>query len=418
MMVDLRVYLAALCFFLVVAASPVNADARQPLEVLHWWTSSGEQRSSDVLKDRLSERGVLWVDYPVRGCGGDSAKAVLKARVIDRSPPGAAQIIGPDIQHWALLGFLSPLNHAGLNDTDRYYPVVNDLIRVRGQTVAIPLSIHRINWMWLNPGVFERLDLPLPTTWSQLISSAPLLRDSGVIPLAHGNEPWQNTTLFETVLLSLTGAGFYRQYFIERDETSLTDPSVVAAFRQLRELKSLMDPGMHNREWQQASRLVADGQAAVQIMGDWVKGEFSAWGLMPGTDFLCLPVPGTNEQHLYSIDTFVMFSDSPNSAVMPSFIDTLLSAQVQRDFSLNKGTIPAHKDIGVTGFDDCSRASHHVFNQASEQGLLAPSIAHSMATSPESEDAVFEIVHRFFNDERVTPEQAALQLAQTLRALK
>lgn len=418
MMTDRNVWRALLLLCLMSAGLPVTAGALQSLEVLHWWTSSGEQRSADVLKNRLAERGVLWADYPVRGGGGDSAMAVLKARVIDRSPPGAAQIIGPDIQQWARLGFLSPLSHAGLNDTDRFYPVVNELIRVRGQTVAVPMSIHRINWMWLNPDVFERLDLPLPTTWSQLMSTAPALRAAGIIPLAHGNEPWQNATLFETILLSLAGADFYRQYFIERDEASLTDPNVVAAFRQLRDLKTVMDPGIHHREWQQASRLVADGQAAMQIMGDWVKGEFSAWGLVPGEDYLCLPVPGTAEQHLYSIDTFVMFTDNPNPTVVPAFIDTLLSSAVQRDFSLTKGTIPARMDIPVTGFDDCSRASHHVFNQASQQGMLAPSIAHSMAMSPESEDAVFEIVHRFFNDERMTPELAAVQLAQTLRALK
>ncbi|WP_394169950.1 ABC transporter substrate-binding protein [Saccharospirillum alexandrii] len=418
MMTDPRVTLAPAVMWIALIAMPTCAYAMQSLEVLHWWTSSGEQQSAAVLKERLADRNLLWVDYPVRGGGGDSAMAVLKARVIDRSPPGAAQIIGPDIQHWAQLGFLSPLHHAQLDDTSLFYPVVNELIRVQGQTVAIPLSIHRINWMWLNPSVFERLDIPLPTTWSQLESSAPVLRAAGIIPLAHGNEPWQNATLFEIVLLSQAGASFYRQYFIDRDESALTDPSVVAAFEQLRTLKTLMDPHINQREWQQASRLVADGEAAVQIMGDWVKGEFSAWGLVPGEDYLCLPVPGTNEQHLYSIDTFVMFLDEPNAVPMPTFIDTLLSPDLQRDFSLAKGTIPARKDLPVTAVDDCSRASHHVFGQASQSGMLAPSIAHSMAMSPESEDAVFEIVHRFFNDERMTPELAAIQLAQTLRALK
>ncbi|WP_084649146.1 ABC transporter substrate-binding protein [Saccharospirillum impatiens] len=418
MMNNVKVCLVLSFLCMVTVGHSTMASAMRSIEVLHWWTSSGEQRSATVLKEGLAASGVNWIDYPVRGGGGDSAMAVLKARVIDRSPPGAAQIIGPDIQHWAQLGFLSPLDHAELNNTALFYPVINELIRLQGQTVAIPLSIHRINWMWLNPRVFERLDIPLPTTWSQLESSAPILRDAGIIPLAHGNEPWQNATLFEIVLLSQAGAGFYRKYFVDRDEQALTDPHVVAAFQQLRELKLLMDPGINHREWQQASRLVADGEAAIQIMGDWVKGEFSAWGLVPGEDYLCLPVPGTNEQHLYSIDTFVMFHDQPGSIPMSTFIDTLLSPAIQRDFSRAKGTIPARMDIPVGAFDDCSRASHYVFGQASQQGLLAPSIAHSMAMSPESEDAVFEIVHRFFNEERMTPELAAIQLAQTLRALK
>lgn len=395
-----------------------QALAEQSLEVLHWWTSEGEQAGAQVLKSGLERRLVNWEDYPVRGGGGDSAMAVLKARVIARSPPGVAQIIGPNIRHWAELGFLQPLTHPLLNKRELFYPVINDLIRVRQQTMAIPLSIHRINWMWINPRVFEQLSLPLPTTWSQLIDLAPRLRAAGIVPLAHGNQPWQNATMFENLLLSLAGPDFFQRYFVDHDEAVLMDAKVVEALALLRTLKTLMDPGMANREWQEASRMVAEGEAGVQIMGDWVKGEFSAWGLLPGEDYLCLPVPGTNEQHLFSIDTFVVFADNPNPAAVPVFIETLLSPAEQELFSLAKGTIPARRDLPMTGFDDCSRASHFVFGQASREGRLAPSMAHSMATSPESEAAVFDIVHRFFVDDRITPEQAASQLAQTLRALK
>ncbi|WP_189606959.1 ABC transporter substrate-binding protein [Saccharospirillum salsuginis] len=409
--------IVVLTIFIAMAIRPALATD-QALEVLHWWTSDGEQAAADVLKASLAEQGVAWTDYPVRGGGGDSAMAVLKARVIAGTPPGAAQIIGPNIEHWANLGFLQPLSDPVLNRTELFHPVVNELIRVDGARVAIPLSIHRINWLWLNPRVFQQLDLPLPTTWSQLIDLAPALREAGIVPLAHGNQPWQNATLFETLLLSVAGPTFYRRYFVEHDDAILNDPRVVETFRLLRELKSLMDPGIGNREWQEASRMVAEGEAAVQIMGDWVKGEFRAWGLKPGEDYLCLPVPGTTEQHLYSIDTFVVFRDHPNPEAVPAFIDTLLSPSVQRAFSEAKGTLPVRRDVSVADFDDCARAAHHVFVQAGDEGRLAPSMAHSMATSPESEDAVFEIVHRFFIDARVTPETATAQLAQTLRALK
>ncbi|MFG1497646.1 ABC transporter substrate-binding protein [Saccharospirillum sp. HFRX-1] len=407
------------CIFFALLPLPLVAAAQNPtLEVLHWWTSAGEVEAAAVLKQGLAERGVSWQDYPVPGGGGDSAMAVLKARVINGSPPGAAQIIGPNIQYWAGLGFLQPLSNPSLAADGLFYPVVDDLIRVDQDVVAVPLSIHRINWMWLNPAVFERLELPLPTTWSQLLRAAPRLREAGVVPLAHGNQPWQNATLFEVLLLSEAGPEFYQRYFVEQDPAVLEDARVVATFERLRQLKSLMDPAMINRSWQDASRMVADGEAAAQIMGDWVKGAFTAWGLHAGEDYLCLAVPGTNEQHLYSIDTFVQFRDNPSPISFQPFIETLLAPQVQRDFSLAKGTIPVRRDLTMAGFDDCSRASHHVFNQAAAEHRLAPSMAHSMATSPETEDAVFEIVHRFFIDDSVSPQAATAQLAQSLRALK
>ncbi|MFX5705747.1 hypothetical protein ABTE52_22420, partial [Acinetobacter baumannii] len=53
---------------------------------------------------------------------------------------------------------------------------------------------------------------------------------------------------------------------------------------------------------------MANGEAAMFIMGDWAKGEFSAWGLTVDQQFGCAPVPGTGEYHLYSTDTLAMFA--------------------------------------------------------------------------------------------------------------
>lgn len=394
------------------------ASADRPFEVLHWWTSTGEKSAAEVLHRHLTDHGLEWVDYPVRGGGGESAMAVLKARVIAGEPPSAAQIIGPNIEHWHSLGFLQPLDHPLLAPRFLFEPVIDRLIRVEGEAVAVPVSIHRINWMWLNLRVFEQLDLPLPTTWSQLIDMAPTFRAAGIVPLAHGNQAWQNATLFETLLLSIAGPEFYQRYFIQLDEQALFDDLVLDALVLLRQLKSLMDDRMNQREWQQASRMVAEGEAAMQIMGDWVKGEFTAWGLEAGKDYLCLAVPGTNEQHLYSVDTFVLFSHEAAPDQWRLFLESLLSEQAQVEFSLAKGTIPVRRTVPMEGFDDCARASDYVFRQASAQGRLAPSVAHSMATSPQAETAFHEIIHRFFMDERLTPEVARSQLAQTLKALQ
>lgn len=393
-------------------------SAQPPFEVLHWWTSKGEEAAAGVLRQRLTDHGLEWADYPVRGGGGESAMAVLKARVIAGEPPRAARIIGPNIEHWHALGFLQPLDHPLLVPEALFEPVIDQLIRVDDEVVAVPVSIHRINWMWLNPRVFEQLDLPLPTTWSQLIELAPTFRAAGIVPLAHGNQAWQNATLFETLLLSMAGPDFYQRYFIQLDEQSLFDDRVLDALVLLRELKALMDDQMHQREWQQASRMVADGEAAMQIMGDWVKGEFTAWGLEAGKDYLCLAVPGTNEQHLYSVDTFVLFHQESDPAQWRLFVESLIDEQTQRLFSQAKGTIPVRRNVPMDGFDDCARASDYVFRQASAEGRLAPSVAHSMATSPQAETAFHEIIHRFFMDERMTPETARSQLAQTLKALQ
>ncbi len=45
--------------------------------------------------------------------------------------------------------------------------------------------------------------------------------------------------------------------------------------------------GFSGRDWNIATSMVINGEAAMQIMGDWAKGEFTAAGKKAGVDYLC-----------------------------------------------------------------------------------------------------------------------------------
>ena len=83
-------------FDLAVTLSPAMAGGEA--EVLHWWTSGGEAKALQVLKDDFAKKGGSWKDMPVAGGGGDAAMVTLKARIVSGDPPTAAQIKGPTIQ--------------------------------------------------------------------------------------------------------------------------------------------------------------------------------------------------------------------------------------------------------------------------------------------------------------------------------
>ena len=75
-----------------MAASPAFAGGEA--EVLHWWTSGGEAKALQVLKDDFAKKGGSWKDMPVAGGGGDAANVTLKARIVSGDPPTASQIKG------------------------------------------------------------------------------------------------------------------------------------------------------------------------------------------------------------------------------------------------------------------------------------------------------------------------------------
>ena len=86
---------AGFLFATAVTLSPAMAGEA---EVLHWWTSGGEAKALQVLKNDFAKKGGTWKDMPVAGGGGDAANVTLKARVYSGDPPTASQIKGPTIQ--------------------------------------------------------------------------------------------------------------------------------------------------------------------------------------------------------------------------------------------------------------------------------------------------------------------------------
>lgn len=401
-------------------ATAAESATAQPMEVLHWWTSEGERAAASILRDSVTAQGVEWQDQAIHGGAGESAMAVLKAQIIAGELPDVAQIIGPNIQHWSDLGYLEPLDAWDDTWPGTYYPTIDALTMANGVRSAVPVSIHRINWLWLNAAVYREHNLTPPTTWSQVFQDAEVLKAAGVIPLAHGGQPWQTATLFETLLLSVAGPAFYRDYFVDMDPTALQDPRVAEALTLLRQLKGIMDDNIHNRQWQEAIQMVHTGEAAMQVMGDWAKAELQAMGGTVGEDFLCMPVPGTAQNHLYSIDTLVFFvqPDATEADAQAAFGKGILDADAQLSFSARKGTIPVRSDLPLDQLDDCAQTSAHVFREAESAGLLAPSVAHSMATSPIIEGAIFDALHRFFRDDTLSAATTQQQLARLMGVLR
>ena len=79
------------------------------------------------------------------------------------------------------------------------------------------------------------------------------------------------------------------------------------AFATLRQVQKYIDKDSANRDWNLATAMVIKGEAAMQFMGDWAKGEFIAAGKVPGKDYVCIAAPGTKGAFTFNIDSFIMF---------------------------------------------------------------------------------------------------------------
>ncbi|WP_339488122.1 ABC transporter substrate-binding protein [Pseudomonas sp. EL_65y_Pfl2_R95] len=407
------VYLASLI--------PFAAHAGE-VEVLHWWTSGGEKRAADTLKQMVEAKGHTWKDFAVAGGGGEAAMTVLKTRAVSGNPPAAAQIKGPDIQEWGELGLLTDLNDVAKRQKwDELLPAqVAKIMKYDGDYVAVPVNVHRVNWLWINPQVFAKAGATPPTTLDEFFTAADKLKAAGFIAIAHGGQPWQDGTVFEDLAFAILGPADFRKAFVDQDESVLTGDKMVKVFATLKKLHGYIDSNAAGRDWNTAAGLVINGKAGMQIMGDWAKSEWTAAGKVAGKDYTCVPFPGTQGSFAYNIDSLAMFklADADNRKAQEDLAEIVMGKEFQGIFNKAKGSIPVRQDMDMSSFDSCAQASMKDFKEAASNGGLQPSLAHGMAASSYVQGAVFDVVTNFFNDADADPKKAAQQLAAAIQAVQ
>jgi len=388
-----------------------------PLDVLHWWTSVGERKAADQLSRQLATAGVVWKDAAIPGGGGMAAVKVLKSRVLMGDPPDVAQLIGSTLTDWADVGLVIPLNDVAHRQrwSQVLFPTVLDLVTYKGNVIASPLGIHRINTLLYNRKVFGRLGLSPPPTWAEFERTARQLRAQGIRPLAWSDEPWQIATVFESVLLGDAGPALYRELIVQRNSRAWMNPQVERALLRLRWLRGLATETPLERPWTVSARELMDETAGMMIMGDWATGELLAWGASPVRDFGCSVVPGTKNMHLYSIDTLAMLvSARTRQTEQEKMAEVIGGVPTQLAYNRFKGSVPVRRDIEPGALDGCALDSWETFG--TQRNARVPSLAHRMAADEATKDAVAQALWRFVRDARMQPQEAQRRLASVIRS--
>jgi len=355
-----------------MTAGPAMAGGEA--EVLHWWTSGGEAKALRPTIQEYDDEGVV---------GPYNIHAVASA------------------ENWDAL--LSPqvANHMKCDGFTKY--------------CAAPVNIHRIDWFWANKKVLDANGLKMPTSWDEFNAAAKKLKAAGIIPLAHGGQPWQDATVFEAVALGIGGNEFYQKAIVDLDMNALGSSTMVKVFDQMRILQGFTDEGMPGRDWNVATGMVMNGKAAFQIMGDWAKGEFANAGLKPGEDYYCLPTP-SNHGYLYNVDSFIFFSVKGKNKIegQKLLASLMMGKNFQKVFNLYKGSIPARLDVPMDEFDLCAKGSAADLNYSAMTGGLLPSFAHGMALKLAQKGAIQDVVTEHFNSD-MSSQEAASRLVRAVK---
>jgi len=336
---------------------------------------------------------------------------------VSGNPPAAAQIKGPALQEWAAEGVLANLDTtAKAENWDALLPkVVADVMKYKGNYIAAPVNVHRVNWMWANKAVLDKVGVKTaPKTWPEFFAAADKVKKAGLIAVAHGGQNWQDFTTFESVVLGVGGAKFYNDALVKLDQKALTSATMTKSLETFRKIKSYTDAASPGRDWNLATAMVIKGDAAFQFMGDWAKGEFAAAGKTPGKDYICAAAPGTGNAYTFNVDSFAMFKlkDANAQKAQADLAAAIMGTQFQEVFNLNKGSIPVRLKMDMAKFDDCAKLSAKDFVDTAKTGGLLPSVAHGMAVKPAAEGAIKDAVSQFWNNDKISVADGVKSIAK------
>ncbi|MFK4259920.1 ABC transporter substrate-binding protein, partial [Agrobacterium tumefaciens] len=244
----------------MVALVAGTAKADESVEVLHWWTAGGEAAALNVLKDNLAKEGVSWKDMPVAGGSGVQAMTALRARVTAGDPPTAVQMLGFDIKDWAEMGVVGNLDDLAEKQGwgKVIPPALQEFSKFDGHWIAAPVNVHSTNWLWLNKAALDKAGGKAPENFDELVVLLDEFKEQGITPLAHGGQPWQDGTLWESVVVSTGGIDFYKKAVLELDEASLKSDTMRKVFDRMSKLRTYFDANFSGRDWNLTSALVIE----------------------------------------------------------------------------------------------------------------------------------------------------------------
>jgi glucose/mannose transport system substrate-binding protein len=392
--------------------------ADNSVEVLHWWTSGGEAAALNVLKGNLEKQGIKWNDMPVAGGGGEAAMTAVRARVTAGNPPTAVQMLGFDILDWGKQGVVADLNAVAAKEGwDKTVPAaLQKFSKYNGKWIAAPVNVHSTNWVWANKEVLAKAGITSePKTWDEFIADAQKVQKAGFIAIAHGGQPWQDATIFDGVAMSTGGIDYYRKALIDLDAKTINSATTEKVFQRMSQIRKLVDKDFSGRDWNVASGMVISGKAGFQIMGDWAKGEFLNAKKVPGKDFLCFRMPGTQGMVSFNSDQFVMFKvGADKEAAQAKLASAIMDPGFQSAFNVVKGSVPARTDVPDTAFDACGKKGMKDLAEANKNNTLVGSMAHGHAVPASIKNAIYDVVTRHFNGQ-LDDKKAVAALATAVK---
>jgi raffinose/stachyose/melibiose transport system substrate-binding protein len=227
-----------------------------------------------------------------------------------------------------------------------------------GKNYGVPRDMGMVGF-WYNKELFSQAGINNPpATWTELLDDLKKLKTAGITPIAVGEgDKWPGAFYWEYLAVRIGGEDAF--VAAASRKSSFSSPAFVEAGEKLLELVAA-DPfqlGFLGATWADEATLMGNGEAAMDLMGQWAPGSFrensiDGSGLGDKTGWFKFPMveggAGDPDDALGGGNGFVVGKNAPEEAVdFLKFISSVKSQIAQAEVGLS---VPVVKgaEIGLT----------------------------------------------------------------------
>lgn len=393
---------------LIAVSAPARAEDKPKAEVMTSWTSGGEAAALNVIRSEFEKRGGEWKDSSIAGFG--AADAAFQNRVVAGDPPTAKQVvIGHDPADFIKQGLMNPIDDiaAAGKWKDVLPKTIYDFISYEGKVYLSPTGAHGESWMFYSKEAFAKAGIAgEPKSWDEFFADMDKLKAAGLLPIAWGGQSWQETKVFNMILLSQVGIDGFLKIYVDKDNSAKSVDGIKKTLAILGKMRAYVDEGAPGRNWNDATAMVITGKAGVQFMGDWAKGEFIVAGKVPGKDYGCAIVPESDGM-VYVADSFdyPKTGDASQDKAQKLLAEVVMDPKVQVAFSIKKGSIPMRTDVDKSQLDVCAQKGLELMSA----GKIVPDQA--IILTPQQAGALTDYVDAFWSNSSANIDEEAAKFS-------
>jgi raffinose/stachyose/melibiose transport system substrate-binding protein len=208
----------------------------------------------------------------------ENFKAKLTTVMQSGEPPNIFQSWGGGVMNeYAKAGLLkditADLDKDGWRDT--FSPGALAVYSYKGVNYGVPRDMGMVGF-WYNKDLFAKAGIEKPpATWTELLDVVKKLKAAGITPIALGEgDKWPGAFWWEYLAVRIGGQAAFDAAYSR--EGSFTDAPFVEAGKKLQELVALepFQDGFLGMTWPNEAGLMGNGEAAMDLMGQWAPGAF------------------------------------------------------------------------------------------------------------------------------------------------